>query len=116
MNQTDGQNIIQAQDIVQVRLKDTVIINNGSSVIEYEFAIFQFSGADYIVTFGRDDKYSSQATFFSKEFFRIAHGFKYHDFAVDISCYASSSFGRAIIATMLDFNVIMMNEIMTSME
>jgi hypothetical protein len=68
MNQTDGQNIIQAQDIVQVRLKDTVIINNGSSIIEYEFAIFQFSGADYIVTFGRDDKYSSQAAFFSKEF------------------------------------------------
>ena len=62
MNQTDGQNIIQAQDIVQVQLKETVVQTNGSAIeiVEYGYAFFQFSGAEGIVTLGRDDKYSLQ--------------------------------------------------------
>lgn len=55
MNQTDRQYIIQADDIVQVILQDIVITNE--SIIAYEYAIFQFSGSDAIVTLGRDDKY-----------------------------------------------------------
>jgi len=94
--------VILPEDIVDIRIREREFEEISKRDEHFNHAHFQFSGRDYLVSLNENAK--------------RAHNFTYHNITIDSDCYASTFIGKFVLAGILDFEVILANEIITSMK